>query len=161
MTLEQAKDNGGKRRMQELAPYFAVVVLGLLLGSVFLNIFKGDTKKAGVTWEVYSETALKVALAQKKTVMIYFSADWCGPCHKLRRETFTDLDVQAEAQRFVRFNVDLTSPEGEMAKVGQKYAVMALPTVMFMDGNGEERTRVRLVGFEEAARFRQRMQAVK
>lgn len=149
------------KKLKAWAPYIVVVVLALLMGRLFIGVFTGDSNKPGVVWEEYSETAYQAARQQKKPIMLYFAADWCGPCHKLRRETFTDQDVIAGTDRFVRFKVDLTSPQGEAAKVGENFAVSALPTVVFIGEDGQERVRLRLIGFEEAARFRQRLQAVK
>lgn len=149
------------RRLRGFLPYAAVVLLFFFLGRVFVGIFTGENSKPGVVWENYTTGALEAVLQQKKPVMIYFAADWCGPCHRLRQETFTDADVRTEAERFARFKVDLTNPEGEMAKAGEKFAVTVLPTVVFIGSDGKERPLVRLMGFEEAARFRQRMQAVR
>jgi thiol:disulfide interchange protein DsbD len=151
---EQAK------KLRSWMPYIVVALLCLFFGRLFVGIFTGESSKPGVVWQPFTEAAYQTAVGQKKPIMIYFAADWCGPCHKLRLETFTDPDVIAGAERFVRFKVDLTSPQGEMAKAGEKYAVSALPTVVFIGADGNERVRIRLMGFEEAARFRQRMQAV-
>jgi len=148
------------KKIRSMIPYVIVGLLCLFLGQVFVGIFTGDSSKPGVVWEPYTEAAYAAALKQKKPLMIYFAADWCGPCHKLRQETFTDVDVRADAERFIRFKVDLTKPEGEDAKAGEKYSVTALPTVVFVGADGNERIRIRLMGFEEAARFRQRMKAV-
>ncbi len=153
--------NEQPQRWRQLAPYVIVVVLALLVGRLFIGIFTGESSKPGVVWETYTETAYAAALQQKKPIMIYFAADWCGPCHKLRQQTFTDADVLAGAERFRRFKVDVTKPEGEAAKAGEKFAVTVLPTVVFIASDGNERVRIRLMGFEEAARFRQRMEAVK
>jgi len=149
------------KNWRDLAPYLAVAVLGLLFGSLLMQVFTGDPNKPGVVWEPYSEAAFKAALEQKKPIMIYFAADWCGPCHLLRKETFTDLDVRAEAERFARFKVDVTNEDPAAVAVQVKYMAGVLPTVVFINSEGSERVRLRLMGFEEAARFRQRMQAVK
>lgn len=152
--------NEQSKQIRGFIPYIIVGLLFLFIGQVIVGVFTGESSKPGVVWETYTEAALAKALKQNKPIMIYFAADWCGPCHKLRQETFTDEDVRAESERFIRFKVDLTKPEGENAKAGEKYSVSALPTVVFVGADGNERIRIRLMGFEGAARFRQRMKAV-
>ncbi len=153
--------NTEAKRWRSLVPYIMVGVIALVFGRLFVEIFSGDTKKPGVVWEAYTGAAYTNALQQKKPVMIYFAADWCGPCQMLRKNTFTDADVMAGAERFVRLRVDLTEPppQSEDAKAGEKFAVTVLPTVVFIGADGNERIRLRMMGYEEASRFRQRMAA--
>ena len=153
--------NEQPKRWRQVAPYVVVIALAVFMGRLFVGIFTGESSKPGVVWETYTDAAYASALQQKKPIMIYFAADWCGPCHKLRQQTFTDADVRAGAERFIRFKVDLSKTEGEAAKAGEKFAVSVLPTVAFIGSDGNERVRIRMMGFEEAARFRQRMEAVK
>jgi thiol:disulfide interchange protein len=155
--------NEQAKRWRSMAPYLVVAVIALVFGSLFVEIFNGEPKKPGVVWEPYASATYNNALQQKKPVMIYFAADWCGPCQMLRKNTFTDRDVMAGSERFVRLRVDLTgpTPESEDAKAGEKFAVTVLPTVIFVGPDGNERIRLRMMGYEEASRFRQRMEAVK
>jgi len=148
------------KKIRGFIPYIIVGLLFLFVGQVIVGVFTGESSKPGVEWQPYSEAAIAEALKQNKPIMIYFAADWCEPCHVLRQETFTDADVRAEAERFLRFKVDLTNPKGEIAKAEEKYYVGGLPMVVFIGSDGNERIRLRLLGFEEAARFRQRMKAV-
>jgi len=150
------------KRWRSVAPYLVVAVVGLIFGSLFVGVFSEDSKKPGVVWEAYTGAAYTNALQQKKPVMIYFAADWCGPCQMLRKNTFTDKDVMVGAERFIRMRVDLTdpAPQSEDAKAAEKFSVSALPTVVFIGADGNERIHIRLIGYEEAARFRQRMAAV-
>lgn len=153
-------DSEQARKIRRMIPYVVVVLLCLFFGKVFVSVFTGENSKPGVEWQEFSVTAYAAALKQKQPVMIYFAADWCGPCQRLRQETFTDADVIADTKRFIRFKVDLTDPKGEAAKAGEKFAVSVLPTVVFVGADGSERVRLRMMGFEEAARFRQRIKAV-
>ena len=148
------------KKVRDFLPYIIVAVVGLFLGSVLMEVFTGGSNKPGIVWEPYSEEAFKTAVEQKKPVMIYFAADWCGPCHILREDVFTDADVRAEAERFARFKVDVTKEEPAAVAIQARYSAAALPTVVFIDSTGSERVRLRMIGVEEAARFRQRMKAV-
>lgn len=154
--------NTEAKRWRSVAPYILVAVVALVFGGLFVGVFSDDGKKPGIVWEAYTGAAYTNALQQKKPVMIYFAADWCGPCQMLRKNTFTDKDVMAGAERFIHLRVDLTSPgpQSEDTKAAEKFSVSGLPTVVFIGADGNERIRLRMIGYEEAARFRQRMAAV-
>jgi thiol:disulfide interchange protein DsbD len=90
--------------------------------------------------------------------VIDFYADWCMPCKELDRETFSDRRVAAELDRFVRLKADLTKPENALAK---QYAIVGVPTLVFLDGAGKEVTGARLTGFEPPDAFVRRAALVK
>jgi thiol:disulfide interchange protein DsbD len=77
-----------------------------------------------------------------------FYADWCIPCLELDRSTFTDPTVIETLEPYARFKVDLTnydSPESEALRL--KFDVAGVPTILFLDETGQERTTARVVGF--------------
>jgi thioredoxin:protein disulfide reductase len=91
-----------------------------------------------------------------------FYADWCIPCLELEHQTFTDRFVIAESERFVRVKVDLThfdSPEAEQLR--KKFAIAGVPTIVFINGAGEEVTTARIVGFMPASEFAARLKSIK
>jgi len=115
---------------------------------------------AGVEWKKYDEKALAAARAAGKPVVIDFYADWCLPCKELDEKTFTDAKVIAELGRFERLKADLTSPEDAVTKaLTEQYAVVGVPTILFLDANGQEASR--LFGFEKSEPFLQRARQVK
>lgn len=114
----------------------------------------------GVQWQKYSAGALASARAEGKPVVIDFYADWCLPCKELDEKTFTDGAVISEMDRFVRVKADLTVPSDETTKaLTKQYAIMGVPTILFLDENGREVSR--LTGFEPADEFLQRVKAVR
>jgi thiol:disulfide interchange protein DsbD len=88
-----------------------------------------------------------------------FYATWCAPCRELDEITFHDPKVVAESKQFLMVKIDLTSDDNpEYQKLLQDYNVKGVPTVVFLDGNGQERHDLRLVEFMKPNEFIVRMQ---
>jgi len=116
----------------------------------------------GVTWDKYDPKALAAARAANKPVVIDFYADWCLPCKELDEKTFPDPAVGAELNRFVRLKADLTVAEDETTKrLTKEYAILGVPTLIFLDANGNENASLRLVGFEPPKAFVPRLKQVR
>ena len=118
----------------------AAVIAGLM-GFAILN-------KPTITWQPYSEANLLKAQAQEKPVLLDFYADWCIPCLELDHTTFADERVIRASEDFARIKVDLTrydSPESEALR--ERFDVVGVPTLVFLDRNGEEIRELRIVGF--------------
>jgi thiol:disulfide interchange protein DsbD len=74
--------------------------------------------------------------------MVDFTADWCGACKKMAKETFSDPRVMEKAGHFVAVKVDATDDEDpQVDAVKGKYKVVGLPTVVVYDSKGNERKR--------------------
>lgn len=116
----------------------------------------------GVTWQPYTEETLVAAQNLKKPVIIDFSATWCTPCRELEEITFHAPDVVRLAEKnFVMVKVDVTkggNPYHE--ELLKKYDIKGVPTIVFVDADGNERPELRLVDFLPADQFLLRMQAV-
>ena len=115
-----------------------------------------------VKWDKYDTSALAAARAANKPVVIDFYADWCLPCKELDHKTFTDSAVKEELDRFVRVKADLTAAEDETTKaLTKQYAILGVPTIVFIDAAGKEREDLRLTGFEPPEKFVERVRSVR
>lgn len=136
------------------------VGVGLLIGGIFFAI--PPKKLPGVQWEKYDAKKLAEARVAGKPVVIDFYADWCLPCKELDEKTFTDARVMKELDRYVRVKADLTIADDETTKaLTKEYAILGVPTIVFVDPAGNEVPAARLTGFEAADKFLQRAQSVK
>jgi thiol:disulfide interchange protein DsbD len=118
--------------------------------------------EASVQWEKYDAEKIAAARAAGKPVVIDFYADWCLPCKELDHKTFTDAKVISELDRFVRVKADLTTPDADFTKeLTKKYAIVGVPTILFLDASGNEVADARLTGYEPPDRFLQRARRVK
>ncbi len=93
---------------------------------------------------------LKRAKAEHKPVMLDVVASWCGPCKIMDRTTFADAGVVAWAKKAV-VPARVDAEKGEGRKISARYQAFSFPTVIFIDGDGNEIDR--LVGGYQAADF--------
>lgn len=137
----------------------AIAILLLVSGVAFALPKKHAME---VRWDKYDAKALAAARAANKPVVIDFYADWCLPCKELDEKTFTDPAVVAELNRFVRVKADLTAPDDATTqKLTKEYAILGVPTLVFLDANGQENRAARLTGFEPPADFLARARQVR
>ena len=96
-----------------------------------------------IAWQHDEKEALALAKAEKKPMVIDFTADWCGACKKLSRETFAEKNVRAELDRFVLLKIDATNDDDpQVVDVQKRYNVVGLPTVILLDAEGKEAKRI-------------------
>jgi thiol:disulfide interchange protein DsbD len=91
----------------------------------------------------HSETeAVAKAKSEKRPMIVDFTAEWCGACKTLAKETLSDPRVMAKAGNFVGVKVDATNDEDpQVEAVKGKYKVVGLPTLVIYDSTGTERKR--------------------
>lgn len=76
------------------------------------------------------EKALKDSVASGKKIVLFFTADWCGNCTKMKARTFSDEKVKKalESFIFVELNAD------KELELSRKYKVKAIPSYRIIDG---------------------------
>jgi thiol:disulfide interchange protein DsbD len=105
-------------------------------------------------WQPYAAQAVGAG----RPAVIDFSADWCLPCLELEKKTFSDPRVAEALSRRALLKADMTkigSPEA--LALAERFGILGVPTVIFLDASGKERQDLRLVGFENAERFLERL----
>lgn len=120
-----------------------------------------NLQKEGVVWEPYSTTDFELALSSDKPIVLDFYADWCIPCLELDRVTFVNTDVIEALDDFHRFKVDLTNFDSEESEaLRQQFQIIGVPTIVFIDGNGNEVRLARVTGFLNPADFLEKVALV-
>lgn len=97
-----------------------------------------------LAWEHSEKEAAQRAKAEKRPLLVDFTADWCGACKELAKHTFADPKVMEKAvdAKFIAVKVDATNDEDpQVDEVKGKYKVVGLPTVVIYDSSGVERKR--------------------
>lgn len=93
---------------------------------------------------------LRRAKAENKPVMLDVVASWCGPCKIMDKTTFADPGVVAWAKRTV-IPARVDAERGEGRRISARYQAFSFPTIIFLDGDGNEIDR--LVGGFGAVEF--------
>lgn len=79
--------------------------------------------------------ALEQARAERRPVLVDFSAIWCPTCRRLHETVFTDRAIQAAiAGGYVLARVDYDAPEAPAFM--ERYAVTGFPSLLVVDADG-------------------------
>ncbi len=126
------------------------LTLGLLPVFCLMMLLSAALTQESVKWYGFDD-GIKKAREQKKPVLIDFYADWCGWCKVMDKSTFSHPDVMKKLRRdFIAVRIDVErggpihfkdrtfSPKQFAGAMG----ISGLPTVVFMDKNGELITRI-------------------
>jgi hypothetical protein len=96
---------------------------------------------AEIAWFAGSvEEALATASRERRPVFLYWGAVWCPPCHYLKTKLFPRPEFVARMQAFVPVYLDGDSPRAQTW--GEKLGVAGYPTVIVLDPDGRELTRL-------------------
>lgn len=114
---------------------------------------------AEVKW-VSLDEAQELANEHSKPIFIDFTADWCGWCKVMDKNTFSDDDVAGYLNdNFYAVRLDYDSPEkldffGEKLtarELGTKYRVPGLPTILLLSSDSKKSKK--LVGYKKPEPF--------
>lgn len=132
-----------------------VVGIAGMIGGFLIIV---NLTKPTVAWEPYSPEKLEQAAAAGTPVVLDFTADWCVPCLELDRITFTDPEVIAALEPYGAIKVDLTDYESaESEALRKQFGVAGVPTIIFLDKDGNEVKESRITGFVNPEEFLKRM----
>jgi thiol:disulfide interchange protein DsbD len=116
-------------------------IVGCVAGA-FLFWVGWETPDRQLTWVDSEQAGRATAQAEKRPLLIDFTAEWCGACKELAKHTFADPRVMKTASHFVAIRVDATNQEDpQVEAISEKYGVKGLPTVVILDSTGQERKR--------------------
>ncbi len=134
----------------------AVGMTGLV--SAILSISSLALSGPATGWQTYSEKLILESKKLNKPVIINFHADWCLPCIRMNQKTFNHSDFIRAAKDFTLIKVDLTErkyPKHE--ELIEKYKISDVPTIIFLDKRGAERSDLRVDEYLDPNDFQYRM----
>ncbi|AHG65940.1 protein-disulfide reductase DsbD [Advenella mimigardefordensis] len=158
------------RALGLLAAAWALLLLvGLATGSRDpLSPLKGiaqgngakQTSVAKVQFErVRSLAELEARIAAAgKPVMLDFYADWCISCHEMEKFTFSDSQVAGAMGSMLLLQADVTGNNEQDRELLKRFRLFGPPGIIFFDRNGQEMKENRVVGFQKADKFLEKLQ---
>src|SRR2546427_2085075 len=115
------------------------LLLAIVLGAAGTGFVAGPSS---IQWERDYGKAIARAQAEKKLIIADMFTDWCALCKDMDRETFGDSKViQTMADKYVWLKLN-TETEEDGERLQQEFAILTYPTVLVLDGSGEEVDRV-------------------
>ncbi len=83
------------------------------------------------------EKAIEKAKSENKNVLLYFTADWCGPCKYMEKFVFKNDSVKTYIQEhFIAVKINESTWKGE--KITKRYKIYGFPTFVILDKQGVE-----------------------
>lgn len=142
----------------------ALIVIAVLLLIARFTCSAPEKKQGAIDW-VSPDAGAVLARDSGKPLLLFFTAEWCGPCHMLEDQVFADAATAEEInERFVPVRItDRLREDGkntpQVDALKERYSVRGFPTVVFTDGGGAEQARME--GFGGRERFVQTMGRVR
>ena len=93
---------------------------------------------------------LAQAKAEDKLIFVDAFTTWCGPCKKMDRDVFPQMEV-GSFYNAMFINVKMDMEKGQGIKLARDYNVNAFPTFLFIDGDGKIMHRT--AGFHDVNEF--------
>ncbi len=118
-------------------PLLAVLtVVGVAL-ALMLN---WQTRTDALPTRSWTPELEREAVRNNRSVILFFTAEWCGYCKMMLADTFTDKRVVALLQNTDILIVDCTAKPLPRAKqeLVNRYNVSGFPTLVFKDSSGKD-----------------------
>ncbi|MEA2709771.1 MAG: hypothetical protein QOF78_2372 [Phycisphaerales bacterium] len=96
-----------------------------------------------IPWRTDLAAALAEARTANKPVLLYFTAEWCGPCQYMRRNIWTEPSVARAMESYVPVRVD----HDQRPDLIRAYQVEGMPWFGVLDPDGRP-TRILNRGLE-------------
>ena len=103
----------------------------------------------------------QVAAANGKPVLLDFYADWCVACKEMDRRTFSNPALQAELSHWILLRADVTANDEQDRALSKSYEVIAPPTLIFFNSQGQTSRENTLVGEISADELAQHLKEIK
>jgi len=137
-----------------LISYGLLILYGATSGNVNpLQPLKNDyekvdnnIKKIIVKTLPEAQNAINLAKKNQTPVVLYFYADWCASCHIISSTTLKDSEIIKQFEKTLLIKVDLTKNNQDSKILLNHFHVIAPPTFIFIDKEGNLLSSPQLVG---------------
>ncbi len=141
--------------MRRSLSYPSLALLLWLLASA-AGCFTEPGAGAGETveWVTRHADGLRLARETGRPALVFFTADWCGPCVEMKKSLWSERRVVAASRKLVAIYLDVDKDPETFAG----YKVRGIPAVIFLSPQGERVAT--FSGERSAANLAQQMSAV-
>jgi protein disulfide-isomerase len=113
-------------------PVFFIAVVFFAVAAVVV-VSKLAVPGEKIAWRSDFAAARHEADQNRKQVLLYFTAKWCGPCQEMKRTVFADDEVE----RALRFHVPVRIDIDQQPVLARKYGATSVPRFVLIDDDGE------------------------
>jgi thiol:disulfide interchange protein len=129
--------------------FIPIAVLNAIVLGYFL-LFRGGGKAAiptGFDPAMTIDSARSAALADGRPILVFATADWCGPCQQFKRGTLSTASVtQALQSKVHAVYLDIDRAQQQAGQMN----IAGVPTLILYDKSGRE-IRRQVGGLSESA----------
>lgn len=117
-------------------PLIILIIAVLAVGLPFLLVKSGEDI---IDWRTNLDDALAEAKRVNRPLLLDFTADWCPPCKMMKRVTFSQQNVKEHLEaNYVPVRLDMTLRNETTQKLGMRFGIQYLPTLLVLSPEGEE-----------------------
>ena len=108
--------------------FISLFVAAVMFSQVTDNVFKYSSKDL--------KEAKSLSYESGKSLLIYYTADWCLPCQMMEESTFQDQYlIEKMKEKYVTVEID--RDDLESVEIIEKYNICCLPTLQLINSAGE------------------------
>lgn len=125
----------------------AIGAYGLMVWTVPPIEVTRDSNVASIVWHPTLEEGLTIGKERNLLVMVDIVAEWCASCKQLELKTFADATVQPLLKELTLVKLDFTEDSDYSDRISERYQIVGLPCVLFLDSEGIEIPKSRITGY--------------
>ena len=109
-----------------LSTFIVFLIIGVSCLLIWL-VFSPSLAHAG--WHDSIDEGAIQAEAERKPMLVLYTADWCPPCKMLKKKTFADAQVAKYLEdNYILIKIDLTDRQSPNQVIAREYEVSSIPT---------------------------------
>ncbi len=126
-----------------------LIIVGIGVLTTLTNPIHHDSSqfKIVVSNTQQLEQAITEAKKTGKPILIDYYAKWCVACMEMDLQTLNDPKVMALMNNYSLIRADVTANNQEISQLEAHYKIIAPPTMVFLDKQGNELEDKRVIGF--------------
>ena len=109
-----------------------------------------EDSRHAIQWGNNLDSAFTIASNSNKIIMIDFMAEWCPPCQKMDKNTFSNINIINKSNEFIAVRIDIDKQQNIAEQYNgnaRKYGGIGIPNILFLD---KEKKIIRhIVGFHD------------